>query len=390
MASKDFIKLMTKLHEEMYHVLSTEINAKKLGNSFSMIATIVLRKDGEQITLESNEIDFVQYSIGLRGVVDTDGEYSFRRVKDPNQHSTDVEYLTDKDHIKLEKAVKEVISGEFRLTYDVTELIDQLLAIGRNTKNEKINILKKDYYYILANAFLISRETLKAREELIRRYPETKRVINAVDTIMKSFWPTGNSIKDYKFYRSFLKFDFGELAKSISTELPVVDDTQKEFISRGKMDANVGILRMMGIYAQLIELAAPVINFVRIGLELKRGNTSPNSQCTLGQNIEILRSDQDYGPLFCCLDEQIRHAAAHASRRIDKAARKVYLIDARGNQRKIVRIYTFDEFCDVINLMTNQFFPAILPAIMLFDIETLYLLLVSPEYKHLLLALGNI
>jgi hypothetical protein len=139
-----------------------------------------------------------------------------------------------------------------------------------------------------------------------------------------------------------------------------------------------------------LELSAPVINFIRIGLELRRGNPSPNRDYKLGQNIEILRSDRDYGSSFNCLDEQIRHADAHASRRIDKVNRKVQLVDARGSREQIVGSYTFDEFADMINLMQNQFFPAIFASLILFNIATLDLLLTSREYKHLLLSISNI
>ena len=93
--------------------------------------------------------------------------------------------------------------------------------------------------------------------------------------------------------------------------------------------------------------------------------------------------------MFGCLDEQIRHASAHASFRIDKVVRKVYLMDERGSKGKIVGTYTFDELTNMINTMQNEFFPVIYPTLVLFDIAMLDLLLVSREYKHLLLALGN-
>jgi hypothetical protein len=390
MASQDFIDLMTKLHEERYDVLSIKINTKRVGDSFLTVATIVLGKGREQVTLQSSEIDFILYLVELRGVVDTAGEYRFRRLKDLNQYLTDVEYLIDKDYGRLKEAAKEIISGKFKFTYDAPKLIDEFLRSERNVKDKQFLPLKKDYHYILANTFLISEEMLKAHKRLARKYPEAKRTIQGVDTIMKSFRPTGNAIKDYKFYRSYLKFDIDELSKRVSTELPVADDTIKDFIRRGKIDADIAIPKMMDIYGRFTELSAPVINFIRIGLELKRGNSSSDEEYKLGQNIKILRSDPDYGPLFGCLDEQIRHADAHASRRIDKAARKILLIDARRNKERIVGTYTFDEFTDMINLMQNQFFPAIFPTLILFDIATLDLLLVSPEYKHLLLAVGNI
>jgi len=390
MASQDFIDLMTKLHEERYDVLSIKIDAKRVSDGFSTVAAIVLEKGGEQITLQSSEIDFIRYLIELRSVVDTDGEFGFRHLKDLNQYLTDVEHLIDKDHGKLNEAVNEIISGKFTFTYDTPKLIDEFLRSEGNVKNKKFLPLKRDYHYILANTFLISEEMLNAHKRLERKYPEAKRTIQAVDTIMKSFRPTSNAIKNYKFYRSYLKFDIDELSKRISTELPVADDTIKEFIRRGKVDVDIAIPKMMDIYGRFMELSAPVINLIRIGLELKRGNSSPDGEYKLGQNIRILKSDLDYGPLFGCLDEQIRHADAHVSRRIDKAARKVCLLDARGSREQIVSTYTFDEFTDMINLMQNQFFPAVFPTLILFDIATLDLLLTSPEYKLLLLAIGNV
>jgi hypothetical protein len=386
MASQDFIDLMIKLHEERYDVLSIKIDAKRVGDSFSTVAAIVLGRGGEQITLQSSEIDFIRYLVELRGVVDTDGEYRFRRLKDLNQYLTDVEHLIDKGHGKLKGAAKQIVSGEFTFTYDAPRLIDEFLGNERTVKNKKFLPLKRDYHYILANTFLISEEMLKAHKRLERKYPETKKTIQAIDAIMKSFWPTNNAIKNYKFYRSYLKFDIDGLSKRISTELPVADDTIREFIRRGKIDADIAIPKMMDIYGRFMELSAPVINLIRIGLEIKRGNSSPDREYKLGQNIKILKSDLDYGSLFGCLDEQIRHADAHVSRRINKAARKVCLLDARGSREHIVSTYTFDEFADMINLMQNQFFPAIFPTLILFDIATLDLLLTSPEYKLLLLA----
>jgi len=389
MASQDYIQLMTKLHEERYDVLSIEINAERVGDSFSTIATIVLIKEREQITLRSGEMDFILYLAELRGVVDTNGEYSFRSVKDANQYMTDAEHLIDEDHGKLNQAAKEIISGSFVFTYNASQMIDEFLRSQSNVKNKKFLPLKRDYHYILAKAFLISKETMEVHKRLIRKYPEAENVMRAIDTIMKSFWRTGNAIKDYKFYRKYLTFDIDRLARRMSTELPVADDTVKEFIRRGTVDADIAFPRMMDIYRQFVELSGPVLNLIRIGLELKRGNSSPTRTYRLGQNIEILKSDVDYGPLFSCLDEQIRHADAHASRRIDKVARKVYLLDARGSEEQIVGTYTFDEFIHVINSLQNEFFPAIFPTLILFDVATLDILLVSPEYKHLLLAVNN-
>jgi hypothetical protein len=105
--------------------------------------------------------------------------------------------------------------------------------------------------------------------------------------------------------------------------------------------------------------------------------------------FEVSKRCVENPSLFSCLDEHIRHSDAHASIRIEKKARTVYLLDARSGKEKIVRVYTFDELVNMINTMQNEFFPVIYPTIVIFDIAMLDLLLVSREYKYLLLAIGN-
>ena len=390
MASNDFVDLMTRLHKEKHDVLRVKINAERVGENFSTTATIVLKRGEEQVTLVSSEVDFILYVFELRRVADAQGEYRFRRVRDPEQYFTDIRHLVDQDHSKLREAAEKIRLGEFTFAYSVRELIDELLSGERNVRNKKFLPLKRDYHYILANAFVTSEEMLKAHKRLAHKYPEAKRTIDAADAIMRSFRPTDNAVKDYRFYRSHLRFDMNELSRRASTELLVSDDTVKDFIRRGKLDADIAIPKMMDIYGRFIELLTPVLNLLRIGLELKRGNASPSREYRLGQNIGMLKADPTYGPLFGCLDEQMRHSDAHVSRRIDKASREVCLLDARGRKERIVSTYTFDEFTDMINVMQNQFFPAVLPTFILFDTAMLDLLLTSPEYRLLVLAIGNV
>lgn len=390
MASKDFVDLMTRLHKEKHDVLRVKINADRVGEGFSTTATIVLRKGEEQVTLVSSEVDFILYVIELRRVADVQGEYRFRRVRDPEQYATDIQHLVDQDHSKVKEAAEKIRSGEFTFAYSVRGLIDELLSSERNVRNKKFLPLKRDYHHILADALLTSDEMLKAHKRLANKYPEAKKTVEAVDAILRSFMPTNNAVKDYRFYRRHLGFHVDELSRRVSTELPVADDTVKDFMRRGKIDAAIAVPKVMDVYGRLIELLAPVLDLLRIGLELKRGNASPSDECQLGQNIRVLKADPLYGSLFGCLDEQVRHSDAHVSRHIDKTSREVRLLDARGRRERIVSTYTFDEFTDMVNVMQNQFFPAVFPTFVLFDTAMLDLLLASPEYRLLVLAIGNV
>ena len=384
------MNLRTKLYQERYNVFSINISSKRVGDSFATVASVILTKGEEKITLQSTEWDFIKYLVKLRGVVDVDGEYRFKPVKNLEQYNADVDHLIDIDKSKLKKAVDDLRSKKFEFTYNPPKMIDEFLKSERNVKNKKFLPLKWDYHYILAGSLLMSKEMLKAREAIIKKYPEAQKVVDAIEGIfLKSFRPTNNALKNYKFYKKYINFDIDDLGERMSTQLTVADDTSKDFIRRGKVDSHIAIPRMMNIYGRFLEILVPIINLIRIGLELKRGNPSPEMRCEIGENIKILKSDSDYGSLFGCLDEQIRHSDAHASIRIEKTARRVFLIDARSGKGKVMRVYTFDELVDMINVMENEFFPVIYPALVLFDIAMLDLLLVSREYKHLLLAIGN-
>lgn len=390
MASQDFIDLIAKLHVEKYRMLSKTMEYDGIDTSPSLKAIVILEKNGTQISVQSSEWDFIKYVTELRGVTDMAGEHKFTRLRDQDQYNADVEHLIDEDHSRIKKATEEIKSRRFIREYSPSKLIDEFLVNKKNIEDVKFLPLKSDYHYILVVALLESKAMLKVREALIKKYPEAQKVVDTVEGIfLKSFRPTGNALKDYKFYKKYVNFDIDELGERMSTQLKDADDTMKEFIKRREVDTNISFPRMMNIYANFLEILSPMLNLVRIGLELRRDNKSPNKHCELVENIGILKSDTEFGQLFGCLDEQIRHASAHASFRIDKAVRQVYLVDERGSKGKIVRTYTFDELTNMLNTMQNEFFLVIYPTLVIFDIAMLDLLLVSREYKHLLLALGN-
>ena len=390
MPSQDFIELMNKLHNEKYQMLSKKVEYDGMSENPSLKVTVILEKDGNQVSMQSSEPDFFKHVVELRGVADTTGEHKFIRIKDLKQYNTDAVHLIDEDRSKIKKAVEEIKSGKFTCKYRPAKLIDEFLENKKNVRDVKFLPLRRDYYYILAAALIESNKMLKMQEMLIKKYPEAQKIFDAIEGIfLKSFRPTNNALKNYRFYKKYINFDIDELGERMSTQLTVADDTSKDFIRRGKVDSHIAIPRSMNIYGRFLEILAPIINLIRIGLELKRGNPSPEMRYEIGENIKILKSDSDYGSLFGCLDEQIRHSDAHASIRIEKTARKVFLIDARSGKGKVMRVYTFDELVNMINVMENEFFPVIYPILVLFDIAMFELLLVSREYKHLLLAIDN-
>jgi hypothetical protein len=144
---------------------------------------------------------------------------------------------------------------------------------------------------------------------------------------------------------------------------------------------------MMDIYTRCIEPLRPLVNLLRVGLELREGVHLPQKEYKLIQNITILKSHIKYGSLFSCLDEQIRHGDAHTSTFIKDE--QVEIRSGLTRKSKIIRTFQCNELANIILEMRQQFFPALMIATVLNDFALLDQVLISVEYKILLATLGN-
>ena len=123
---------MTKLHDEKYKMLSKRIEYDGMSENPLLKVTVVLEKDGNQISIQSFEPDFLKYVVELRGVANTTGDPKFTKIKDLNRYNADVKHLIDEDRSKVKKAADEIISGQFKFTYNPGKMIYEFLKSERN------------------------------------------------------------------------------------------------------------------------------------------------------------------------------------------------------------------------------------------------------------------
>lgn len=290
-----------------------------------------------------------------------------------------MELFTQEDKTKFQEALKALKSGAFKFNYDYLSLIDKHLEEIQSEQRTKYPLLQKDYYYIVAHTSQAIARITVAHKVLMRKYPEAQKTFIAIDKLLRIFI-TGHPIEDYKKFKKYMQIDIDALKKRLDFELDDIDDITNSLIQRHTVKANIAIAREMDIYTRIIELSKPTFNLLRVALEIYRGNKSPSKIKYLSDNIEILRTDSEFVDIFNCLDLQLRHASAHASRRIE--GQTLYLLDTRGGQDIIVGQYTFEEFSNIINRTRNELFPILLPTIILFDLCLFLLLLHSTEYRN--------
>lgn len=393
MVSNDLKEILQKIHTERYRVARTETNAerKDTGANFSIETSIILEKEGEQITIKTSEPDCIIYVTRLRSIAQTDGEVFLAPIRNADLYDQNIESLIDKGGAKLQNALNDLSSGKFVFQYSPHKLIDELLESPPNIRalrNPKFSPLFKDYFYILALVLKQSRELVGIQNRIEKKSPEIKEFLTAMEWIYMGFsLATKNPIKNYRYFKNCVSFDSDSLFDQLSHQMEITDEVIQSLITKGRVNWRRDIPKMMDIYTRCIEPLRPLINLLRVGLELREGVHSPQKEYKLIQNIAILKSHVKYGSLFSCLDEQIRHGDAHTSTFIK--GEQVEIRSGLTRKSKIIRTFKCNELANIILEMRQQFFPALMIATVLNDFALLDQVLVSIEYKILLATIGN-
>jgi len=393
MVSNDFKNIMQKIHKDKYTISRTEVHARRRENenTFDTQTTITLQKGKEKLVIQTAEPDCFLYISQLRQIIETDGDILLAPVTNPEQYNDDIVFLVDQDKKKLESAREDLISKRFVFSYKPIKLVDALLESRAKTgklDRVKYSPLLEDYFHILALILSQSEDLLRMHRRLEKKF-SIQALLHAMGWMYAGFsLRTKNPIKNYRYFKTCLSFDSDILFEQLSSQGQITEDVLFKTLSNGqKLNYKRDIPQLMDIYTRCLEPLRPLINLLRIGLELRSGVPSPEKQRSVGQNIAVLKADKNYGSLFKCLDEQIRHGDAHSSTFIKGDV--VEIRNSLTRKSKVIRTFKGIELANIILEMKQQFFPALMIATVLNDYALLDQLLVSPEYKILLVTIGN-
>ncbi|MFQ5763200.1 MAG: hypothetical protein ACE5PO_09210, partial [Candidatus Bathyarchaeia archaeon] len=314
-----------------------EVRVERVDDSFAERTIVRLEKEGQVEIVESGERDVLEFALHLQSIPDLKGEKRFVRVKDLNRYFNDIDHLADEDNSKLRHALAELNAGRFRLDYDPDALMEELFATVSRPAGRKFGPLKRDYHYVVATYLLHSQRIMTWRQELLNRRPHVKRFIDACEAILAAFRRTGIPIKDFHFYRYYADYNLPAMRRRLDAQSEVISQVVSDLIDKGTLTAKQAVPKLLAIYKTVVEVSAPVLNILRVGLELQEGIPRPEKQKGLTENIIRLRTDATYGSVFRCLDSYLRHAEAHAAYEIrDK---KVLVLDHRGKGGKVIASY---------------------------------------------------
>ena len=393
MVSNDFKRIMQAIYTDKSRVVCTNIHGERKddSNDFEVEASITLEKGGRRKTVRTSEFDCIRYITQLRSIVETDGELFLTHIKSPEKYDGNIKFLIDEGNKKLHSALHDLESGKFAFTYSPHKLIDELFEsppgmIAR--RKGRFLPLLKDYYRVLALVLDQSNEALKISKRMVTKSPRIRELIEAVEWIQTAFaLVTKNPLKNYKFYKNYVSFDSDILFEQLSNQMEITDEIIQLLIGKGSLNWRRDIPKMMDVYTRCVEPLRPLVNLIRVGLELRRGVQLPEEGYKLGHNIRVLKSDVQYGLLFACLDEQIRHGDAHTSTFIK--GNQVEIRNGLTRKSKVIRTYRGIELANMTLELRQEFLPALVTATVLADFALLDQALLSSEYKILLATIGS-
>jgi len=383
MPSKDFLKLMELIYDKKYKILGIRCSFNRKDG---MEAEIELEKNADNIKIKSSEPDFVMYVTSINKIIDETGDFKMAKIKDTNKYYDDIDFLVDEKKEKIKNAIKRVSEGKFDFEgLNIEETLDRFLLRKRMPKDKEILKLKKWYYEIFAYYLLFSNQVNKYKDVTIDK-GDRKTYYQIVDKLLsKGFLRIGNPIKDYLFFRKYSEIDISELLEKTKEESDFIRFIiQRMSIKPVKSKHSIKVV--LEIYRRISELLKPLINLLRICVEVKNGNNQPKLFLNYVRNVQIISEDNNSAKLVEFIDPHIRNNESHLKTIIDNKNKKVKLKDKKGI---IVKEYTFDEIIKITHFIERILLPSILFSFLIFNCAIRLLIFKDGKYKMALLSLGN-
>jgi len=384
MPSKDFLRLMKFMYDKKFRVIGTTVSFNRKDG---MGAEIELEKNSEKIKIKSWEPDFMMYVGSIKNIIDEEGNFKLVKIKNTNKYYDDIDFLLDEDKKKTHEAVKRISANKFDFEgLNIEKTLDRFLLRKRIPKDKEILKLKEWYYEIFAYYLLFSNQVNKFKELAIDKSETRESYFKLSDSLLlKGFLKIGNPIKDYLFYREYCDLDIFKLFEKTKEQSDYIK-LIVERMSIKPVKSEQGIQVILDFYRRISELLKPLINLLRVCVEIKDGNEKPRKFLSYIQNVNIIRADKDFGKLAEFIDPYIRNNESHLETFVDNKNMKVLLRNPKGI---IVKEYSFDEVIEMTHTLERMILSSLLFSFLIFNCAVRLLVFQDGRYKMTLLGLGN-
>jgi hypothetical protein len=375
------------MHKEGWEWRGHKVNIENRDDSQRITTSISLRKAAQHQEFKSEEPDVSFFAFEHHSFRNPKGTHEMRRVKNLNQYWEDVRNIVDEDGSKMRSAVARVSKPGYNAAFDADRLLEEAYRSEVRPFSKRYLPLKEAYFEVAAEYLVMSQIFLADQERLVKANPQVKKFIDASQAAFSAFMRDPDPISNFQRYRLLVDIDLRSYAQRLVGQLAIVGRTLDDLVKKGSMSPDEAVPRLLEIYKRILEVAAPILNVLRISLELKSGTSNPTPDLGLSENVRIIRSGQT-GGVFDCLDPNLRHADAHAAH-VEIEGGKVRLFDHKSRQPKLVAEYPIERIGRIVQEAHQALLPAIVNSLILVEMAMKDLLLLSPGHRFYILGIGN-
>ncbi len=385
MITANLEKLRSLLKEEWKF---ESISARHL--SLSWRTTVVLKRGTADLTLQSDDGEFFQFCVAHKRFIDEKGDPMFRRVADLGRYYAELEVFARQADIRKKQSLERLKAGQIRLTFVPEVLIAEFLK-SRNWGDPKYLPLKSEYFEILVAILWRSKEATAAEERLFAAFPESKPyALRIGGALRSSFDPFKEPLKNYLRVADLSKKPLGLVANKFLDESKLNNDMFARLSKGSPVEGQMGLRYLIDMYRRYAEWVLPLLKILSEAVCALEGKLPPDPTLGMTKRVELIRQTA-YAGIVDCFDPRIRHAASHGgvSYNQDLGSVRFDGLDSEGVRRFDDFELSYAEVAEKARYFLRGFAPGMLSAFGMQEQLQLLTTIDSPEYRSLLLLIGN-
>jgi hypothetical protein len=262
------------------------------------------------------------------------------------------------------------------------------LAKDRNL--EQYSFLKKEYHEIsivlrilYKNLIDLNEKNLKEKTEYSNYFLQIKKIFD--DTLTES-----NPIKNYLKFCRIVNFDttdyFLRIGEQKDYHAFLFEMMRKNHSMATDKELTNCIKGVLDIYRRFSELAKPLINSLRIAIELSNGIQKPKDNKRYNENCLIIKK-AGYYSVINSVEPLIRNSESHFNTEIVKDRIKIF--EEKDGVKRVIDEFQINAISLMLHDIDKNFFPAMAICISIIESTLLIRMVHSDEYISLLLEIDN-
>lgn len=391
MTSQELREFLKLYYEQGYQIYSLQLAGHKNGRVHSKVQ---LFKNSEILTLESIELDFHRFLIQFKDIINQDGKRKIAKIKDTGAYYQAIQDLLDIEETKLRQAIKDNQDGKSSLQPGFWDRLDTALVkllFERPRRDDPDLIwLRKNHFQILAH-YIVQKALLKKHqeEESFTKHQDIPQICEKVQSILTNGFllrkKYSNVLLAYKNYRNLLPDTLEDHTTRMAIQIIYRNDLLRMLKETGSKEKRVRILYILDMYRRYYELTRPILDLLRIAIQLFKGEKNPRPSFKDVDLVYFLKT-HDYRILTESFEPVIRHCESHLATRFDESKETVRFTKRKKLRRVTELELTYDEMVNKMDYLKVVLLYALYYAFYDFDDMFKLILLPSVEYKQLLVT----